>query len=257
MGIKRILLQLLGEKRYLSLLAGTFQRLYPTGRLGLAYQDVYFLKNIIEKGNICVDIGAHLGYYTIEMSRLAGPDGKVIAIEPMPKFNATLGNLLHRRRADNVQLLQVALGGDSEYVEMGIPKVGNDKRFAYARVMESAAQYEYMDSVRVKNTSGDALFRDLPRLDFIKCDVEGLEVKVFSSMQETLQKHRPIILTELVGKDHRMNFFDILRPLGYEVYYLDKGRLLPIDIQGEFSPVGHNHYFIPSQRMEKLKKVMS
>ena len=47
MGIKQILLKLLGEKRYLSLLAASFQRLFPTGRLGLNYQDVYFLKNII------------------------------------------------------------------------------------------------------------------------------------------------------------------------------------------------------------------
>jgi hypothetical protein len=43
MAIKKLLLNLLGEKRYLSLLAGTYQRLYPTGWLGSNYQDVYFL----------------------------------------------------------------------------------------------------------------------------------------------------------------------------------------------------------------------
>ena len=114
MGIKRRLINILGERNYLSLLAATFQRLYPTGKLGLIYQDVYFLQHIVGKGDVCVDIGAHLGYYTLEMSRLAGATGKVIAIEPMPVFNEVLGKLLQKKKVSNVELLQVALGGDGD-----------------------------------------------------------------------------------------------------------------------------------------------
>lgn len=237
----------------MSLLAGTFQRLYPTGRLGLIYQDVYFLQHIIEKGDVCVDIGAHLGYYTLEMSRQAGVTGKVIAIEPMPAFNEVLGKLLQKKRAENVELLQVALGGDGDYVEMGIPKVGNSKQFAYARVTGNDGQYEYLEKVKVKNEQGDRLFSQLSRLDFIKCDVEGLEIKVFSSMIETLSRHRPILLVELVGKEERMRFFDVLRPLGYEPYFLEKGRLYPLDLYGDVFPVSHNHYFIPGVRKERMR----
>lgn len=241
----------------MSLLAGTFQRLYPTGKLGLIYQDVYFLKNVVGKGDVCADIGAHLGYYTLEMSRLAGAGGKVVAIEPMPTFNEVLGKLLRRKKAGNVELLQVALGGDGDYVEMGIPKVGNNKQFAYARVMKDDGQYEYLEQVKVKNEQGDKLFGQLPRLDFIKCDVEGLEIKVFSSMMETLSRHRPILLVELVDRNERIKFFDLLRPLGYQPYYLKKGRLYSLDIYGEVFPVSHNHYFIPGQRMERLKAIIA
>src|SRR5258708_21562425 len=101
MGIKQILLKLLGEKRYLSLLAGSFQRLFPTGWLGLNYQDVYFLRQIVEKGAYCADIGAHLGYYTLELSRLSRPSGRALAIAPVPKFNHTLDRLLQRKKAAN------------------------------------------------------------------------------------------------------------------------------------------------------------
>jgi len=191
------------------------------------------------------------------MSKLAGPAGKVIAIEPIPKFNEVLGNLLLRKKADNVNLLQVALGGEGEYVEMGIPKVGNNKQFAYARVIKSDGRYEYFETVKVKNESGDGLFRDLPRLDFIKCDVEGLEVQVFSSMMETLKKHRPVLLTELVDKNERIKFFEMIRPLGYGAFYLENGQLRPLDIYGEVIPVSHNHYFIPGERMERLKGLMT
>jgi len=256
MGIKQILLKLLGEKRYLSLLAGSFQRLYPTGKLGLNYQDVYFLKNIIEKGAYCADIGAHLGYYTIELSRLAGPSGKVIAIEPMPKFNETLGRLLQQKKTANVTLLQVALGGDSEYVEMGIPRVGNIKKFAYARVMKNSEHFQYIESVKVKNESGDHLFKGLPRLDFIKCDVEGLEVPVFASMLDTLLIHQPILLCELVSKDERIRFFDMVSPLGYGAYRLEKGSLYPLDVHSDDVAISHNHYFIPTAHQQRLRHLI-
>src|SRR5882757_1475455 len=256
MGIKQVLLKILGEKRYLSLLAGTFQRLYPTGWLGLNYQDVYFLRNIIEKGAYCADIGAHLGYYTLALSRLVGASGKVIAIEPMPKFNATLDRLLRRKKAANVELLQVALGGEGEYVEMGIPQVDNVKRFAYARVMKYSEHYQYIESVKVKNESGDHLFRDLPRLDFIKCDVEGLEVPVFSSMLETLRAHHPILLCELADKGERIRFYEMVSPLGYQAYRLEKGRLHFLDVHSDEKAISHNHYFIPTLHQERLRHLI-
>ncbi len=256
MGIKQILLKLLGEKRYLSLLAGSFQRLFPTGWLGLNYQDVYFLRQIVEKGAYCADIGAHLGYYTLELSRLAGPSGKVIAIEPMPKFNHTLDRLLQRKKAANVTLYQVALGGEGEYVEMGIPRIGNRKKFAYARVMKYSEHFQYIESVRVKNESGDQLFRALPRLDFIKCDVEGLEVQVFSSMLATLSAHHPILLCELVDKSERIRFFEMVSPLGYGAYRLEKGVLYPLDVHSDDKAISHNHYFLPASHQQRLQHLI-
>ena len=72
MAIKKILLKVLGEKKYLSFLSTSFQRLYSAGLLGKEYADVYFLAKFIQKGDYCVDIGAHLGYFTLPLSRLVG-----------------------------------------------------------------------------------------------------------------------------------------------------------------------------------------
>ena len=94
---------------------------------------------MIREGDYCVDIGAHLGYYTFELSRLAGKSGRVFAIEPVTKFYKTLQSQLSRKRIDNVQLYQLALGGKGEFVEMGIPEVNKMKKFGYARVIESNA----------------------------------------------------------------------------------------------------------------------
>src|SRR5579859_6142949 len=146
MGIKRILLATVGEKNYLSLLANTFQMVFRTGLLGEEYQDVYFLKKFIRAGDWCIDIGAHLGYFSVELSRLVGEEGKVFAVEPISKFNRILQRLLQRYRIRNVTVYPVALGGSGEYVEMGIPEVGSMKKFAYARIMETSTHMHYVES---------------------------------------------------------------------------------------------------------------
>jgi len=256
MAIKKILLNLLGEKKYLSFLAGSFQRLYRTGLLGAEYNDVYFLKHIIRPGDYCADIGAHLGYFTLELSRLVGDSGKVVAVEPMSAFHNTLQRLIRKKKADNVTLYQVALGGNGEYVEMGIPRVGDMKKFAHARVKEANPHLEFIESERVKNEPGDRLFSELPRLDYIKCDVEGLEYQVFATMPKTLEKHHPVLLCEFFDREQRIRFFELVRPFGYKAYALEQGRLVPLDVYVEGPIVSQNNYFVASQQEERLRPLI-
>jgi FkbM family methyltransferase len=253
--IRKILLYSLGEKRYLRLLANSFQKLYKTGFLGKDYQDIYFLKNLIRPGDYCIDIGAHLGYFTMEMSRLCGNNGHVYAIEPMSKFFNTLRGMVGNKKLENITLYQHAMGADSEYVEMGIPRVNNVKKFAYARVMKTSSFLEYVESEKVKNVYGDEIFRNLPRVDFIKCDVEGLELPVFRSFIEIIRKHQPIILCELGDPQERKRLLDLLEPFSYRLYYLDNKKLRPLYEDSAVDPVSHNHYFIPDFRLPALKKL--
>jgi len=255
--IRKFLLESLGEKRYLRLLAVSFQQLYKTGRLGVDYQDVYFLRNLIRPDDYCIDIGAHLGYFTMELSRLVGNNGHVYAIEPMSKFYNTLLGLIANKKIKNVTLYQNAMGADRPFVEMGIPKVNDVKKFAYARVMESSTFLEYVESEKVQNVYGDELFSHLPRVDYIKCDVEGLEFQVFQSFVNTIRKHRPIILCELGDPQERKRLLDLLHAFTYSLYYLDNKKLKLLDPASEIRPVSHNHYFLPAARLEGLKHLIA
>ncbi len=255
--IRKALLYSLGEKRYLQLLAGSFQKLYRTGRLGVDYQDIYFLKQYLRPGDYCVDIGAHLGYFAFEMSRLVGNDGHVFAIEPMSKFFNTLKNIATDKKLKNITLYQNAMGADTEFVEMGIPKVNNVKKFAYARVKSTHAYLEYVESEKVKNVYGDQLFLDLPRMDFIKCDVEGLELPVFHSFLKTIEKFKPVILCELEDPKERQTLLDLFKPFDYRLYYLENKKLKPLPSDSLIDPVSHNHYFIPLGRLQKLETLIS
>jgi FkbM family methyltransferase len=254
-GIRQILLKSLGEKRYLRLMASSFQRLYKTGRLGVDYQDIYFLKNLIRRGDYCIDIGAHLGYFTLELGRLAGSNGHIYAIEPMSKFFQTLGALLEKQKMNNVTLEQYAMGAAGEWVEMGIPRVNNVKKFAYARAVEYNSYLEYVESEKVKNVRGDEHFSNLTRVDFIKCDVEGLELPVFSSFTEIIRRHHPIILCELGDPQDRARLLDLLGENTYGLFYLENKKLRALDTYSPVKTVSHNHYFIPRARLESLNNL--
>ena len=251
--IRQILLRSLGEKQYLRLLAASFQKLYKTGGLGVDYQDIYFLKNLVKPGNYCIDIGAHLGYFTLELSRLAGDRGHVYAIEPMSKFFQTLKRLLQKQRINNVTLEQYAMGAGTEWVEMGIPRVNNVKKFVYARAVESNTYLEYVESEKVRSIRGDEHFAGLPRLDFIKCDVEGLELAVFGSFPEIIRQHQPIILCELGDPQDRGRMLDLLKGSDYGLYFLENKKLKSLDPGSPVKTVSHNHYFIPGKRSVSLK----
>jgi FkbM family methyltransferase len=250
--IRKFLLYSLGEKRYLQLLADSFQILYKTGRLGVDYQDIYFLRNLVGPGDYCIDIGAHLGYFTVELSRLTSNGGHVYAIEPMSKFFKTLNRVIEKRKPGNVTLYQYAMGGDSGFVDMGIPKVNNVKKFAYARVMQTSTFLEYVESEKVKNVYGDELFQDLPRVDFIKCDVEGLELAVIQSFLKIIGKYKPILLCELGDPKERQRLMDLLSPYSYKLYYLENKKLRSLSTESPIHPVSHNHYFIPEERTRQL-----
>ncbi|HYJ38959.1 MAG TPA: FkbM family methyltransferase [Chitinophagaceae bacterium] len=255
--IKLVLLKLLGEQKYLSFVSASFQRLYPTGRLGKTYQDIYFLKKFIRKGDTCVDIGAHLGYYTFQMSRLVGKEGKVIAVEPVSKFNKVLESMMASKQVRNIILHKVALGGEGKEVEIGIPRINKEKKFGYARIRKLSEYLEYAESETVPNMNGDELLANLDRVDFIKCDVEGAEVPVFRSLMDTLAKHLPVLLLELADKNERLKMMEMLAHHKYTIYFLIDKKLKQIEPNSDESPISHNHYFIPPTRLPLFSGIIS
>lgn len=142
-------------------------------------------------------------------------------------------------------------------MEMGIPRVNNVKKYAYARVIRTSTFLEYVESEKVKNVSGDEIFHDLSRVDFIKCDVEGLELAVFQSFIEIIDKHRPAILCELGDPQERKKLLDLFSPFNYKMYYLENKKLKSFSPESTIAPVSHNHYFIPERRLQNLSHIIS
>ena len=88
-------LPLEGYLRAVSRLFFLWQRM-GIGREAPATEYVYHLPKLVRAGDTCIDIGANLGYYARTISRLAGPAGKVYAVEPVAPIRKVLSRNLRR-----------------------------------------------------------------------------------------------------------------------------------------------------------------
>jgi hypothetical protein len=89
----------------------------------------------------------------------------------------------------------------------------------------------------------DELFAPIEKIDFIKCDVEGYEIFLFPHLINTLKKHHPIIQIEISGEDNRQKMFDILMPLGYQIFKLNNENLVEISAGEAMKYEGGDFYF--------------
>ena len=217
-------LPLEGYLRAVSRLFFLWQRL-GLGRRAPETEYVYHLPQLVRAGDTCIDIGANLGYYARTISRLAGPAGRVYAVEPVAPIRKELSRNL--RRCGNTEILPFALGAAAGPVRMGNDSARENGYFGTGRnfVNEGGGRSDVEFTAEMRR--GSELFARLPRLDFIKCDIEGYEAVVMEEMRPLLERFRPTVLIE-TGGENRPRIVRLFTRLGYAGYTLDRGREIPL-----------------------------
>ncbi len=227
--INKILYQTLSQRNYLKFLNTSFLTLYKTGILknNPKYQYHYFAKNFVSPGDTVIDLGANLGYYSNLFVQWVGEKGKLYAVEPVIPFNEILQWRLKDKR--QVTILPYALGTEEKDITLVIPKdlayLSTGLPNVYdAEIHGRLDDYGFKFNAKMKK--GSDLFKDLNRLDFLKCDIEGYEEFVLPEMKEIFIKHQPIIQVETWGT-HKKIVEDFLHGIGYEQFHLKNGKLQP------------------------------
>lgn len=223
--IRKIIYSILGFKLYLKLVSKTYLKLILNGKLKKEYPEIHFLKNIVKAGDTVIDIGANLGYYSTVLSKIVKNEGTVYAVEPIPLFGEIWKKNVRLSKINNLVLFPFALGNSESIVQMGIPKKDGVIHHGMTKIT-STAHEEYIRFYDVEMKNPDILFSEIKTINFIKCDVEGYEFNVFSSMIETIKKHKPLIQSELSGKENRSKVIELFESMGYCTYYLKNNQLL-------------------------------
>jgi FkbM family methyltransferase len=163
------------------------------------------LARLVAPGDWVLDIGANVGQYTLLLSRLVGPSGRVLAFEPMTTTAATLASVSGRYAAwQNVSVLNLAA---SDHVGMLSFELPIDQ--AGLRNYERA-QVTRDGTTPVFGISIDAL--QLPnRVSLAKIDAEGHETEILNGMRHTIERDLPALIVE----DNGGGFPDFLNRLGY------------------------------------------
>ncbi len=149
-------------------------------------------KGALSEGNVVVDIGANIGYFTLLASRLVGKSGRVYAFEPEPTNWYFLRKNIELNRYDNVFLLQKAVSsaaGISRLYTSGSDTGAHTLRRRHARGQFSTR--ESGESIEVETVTLDEFFEHKePSIDLIKIDAEGAEMGVVSGMDHLIRKNR-------------------------------------------------------------------
>lgn len=141
------------------------------------------IKSVVKPGDVVVDLGANVGYFTLLLARLVGETGKVIAFEPDPHNFGLLRKNIRANGYRNVVLHQQAVGQRS----------GTQKLFLCEKNRGDHRLYDSQDgraTVDVSVTTIDQALGKGQRVDFIKMDIQGCEPGALQGMQETL-RHNP------------------------------------------------------------------
>lgn len=226
--IRSILLKTLGLEGYLSIVSDAYLRITNMGFLKSKYPELFFLKKIIQPGFVSIDIGANVGYYSTNISKWSGKDGKVYAIEPVPLFANVFKRNAHKFALKNITLHQTALGAENKKIEMGTPVIDGVFRHGLTHVLDSENDNSALSTFEAQMNIPDELFAAITKLDFIKCDVEGYEIHLFPYLMNTIQKFKPIIQIEISSAENRKQILDLLKPLGYKGFGLTNQNLVEL-----------------------------
>lgn len=145
------------------------------------------LVRLVKPGDVCVDVGAHLGYFSVLMSALAGGDGKTLAVEP----NKNIAVMLRRTACINhpgFMVWEGALTNATREIEIHIPRLKTgDSSF----LLRAASGDEGFIHQTVLATTMDQLLAnlDIERVNVIKIDAEGAEPLIFEGMEEVLKRN--------------------------------------------------------------------
>ena len=223
--LKALLMQLLGRRQYLQLTSWFFLLSFRRGWLknDPAYRVHYFVRQLVQPGHTVLDIGANLGYYATEFARLVGPQGRVVAVEPIPLYRSVLSRHLHG--LSQCSILPYALGTAEGSISMGLP-TADQHRHGLMKVLTEEEKSKAPEIIEVPVKHPVSLFEPLGRIDYIKCDIEGYEVPVIPTMRPLLEKQQPIVQVETDGDNKRI-LFDFFNELGYQLFYVGAQGLVP------------------------------
>lgn len=244
-----VLRRLLGESEGRKPLDGTSAVLhYPRGQhLGFLFRKVVSyepqvrsqIAPYIRKGDLVFEIGSNIGQYTLWLSEVVGARGRVVAVEPDPRNIEWLQKNIRENRCNNVVIHQIAIAGKAGELMLYQDGSTGGRSSSLFR-LEVANRYRG-ESVHVRVETMEHLYgaEGVPR--FVKVDVEGAELMVFSN-REWISRES-VYMVEF-RKETGKQLGELFSSMGFSAFLIDE-EMKEWKV-GEGLPVFGNFLFVPS-----------
>ena len=174
------------------------------------------IRTAFSKGDVVIDIGANIGYFTLLAASMVGDSGKVIAFEPNPPNCELIRLSMHANDFRNIVVHQAAVLDEAQTVALEVE--GSNAGIAHG-IQEG--------DLVVEAVVLDGFLQAESRIDVIKMDIEGTEARALRGMISLVRKHRPVIFTEF-----------------FPVQLRDKSRVAPEDYLGDLQSLGYDLFIL-------------
>jgi FkbM family methyltransferase len=172
------------------------------------YAELAAAGNRAKRGTCAIDMGANTGLFTVDISRAVGPNGCVIAVEPVASTIEQLRANLEPKRCFNVSVVLTARVPKRERssccsltIPLSIPPGG-----------EPMAGQAVIETTTVRSFTLDELWATAgkPQVSLVKIDVEGAETGVLLGAATMIAARQPAIIDEVVGQERLDDLIDLL-----------------------------------------------
>jgi FkbM family methyltransferase len=155
-------------------------------------------------GVVALDCGANIGVHTLEWATAMTGWGSVMAIEPQERIYYALAGNIALNNCFNAIAMHAAVGAESGIIRIPTPDYLKPASFGSLELQQrdnnefigQAIDYSEANAVPIQKIALDAL--QLPRVDLIKLDVEGMELEALQGAAQTIETCRPILMVEMI-----------------------------------------------------------
>lgn len=178
--------------------------------------------DVVKKGMTVVEIGANIGYYTLQFAQLVGDNGKVFAFEPEPNNYALLCKNIQKNAYGNIIAVPKAVSNKTGFVELFICEEHRGDH----RLFNS---HDGRKSILIETVTLDDFFLCGEPIDFIKMDIQGSEYWALCGMRECLKRIKKLIVISefsplLLGKCgvSAQGYIDLMKESGFDISLINQ-----------------------------------
>lgn len=171
-------------------------------------------------GVFAIDCGANIGVHTVEWAKHMTEWGTIVGIEAQERLYYALAGNIAINNCLNASVINAAVG--AEIGALAIPKLDYNQTSSFGSFeLRQRPNTEFIGQKADyhNNTQNVAVVTidsfDFERVDFIKIDVEGMEIDVLDGAQATIEKFHPLMVIEIIKTDREK----LMRRLGENGYY--------------------------------------
>lgn len=194
------------------------------------------LRRVVPEDAVVLDCGAHAGQFTKLFAAMA-PKGHIYAVEPGSYAFSILRRAVAFNRLGNVTVKRLGLSDAAGELELSMPvKKSGSYGFGLSHFGRVTDPRPHLTETVTVSTVDDFVARHgLERLDLIKADIEGWEMRVLTGARRTLERLRPALYLELEDDflkragDSLETAWNMLTDLGYEGHELTGAGMAPCD----------------------------